>query len=90
MPVAPAAASRKLLDACQHELVELKSASYVTQPHSVVVHRNPVSTSFAHEMHSLGPREVREPDFPFPGTFITSVKESCRAATIAANIKVSL
>ncbi|OAX36088.1 hypothetical protein K503DRAFT_721947 [Rhizopogon vinicolor AM-OR11-026] len=33
-------------------------------------------------MHTLGP------DLPSPGTFVTAVKESCRAATVAANIKV--
>ncbi|KAG1844170.1 hypothetical protein DFJ58DRAFT_803049 [Suillus subalutaceus] len=29
-----------------------------------------------------------EPDFPLSGTFVSSIKESCRIVTVAANIKV--
>ncbi|KAG0704661.1 hypothetical protein DFH29DRAFT_910378 [Suillus ampliporus] len=36
-------------------------------------------------MHCFGPME---PDFPSPGTIISSIKESCRTLTAAAHIKV--
>lgn len=31
---------------------------------------------------------LMEPDFPSSGTFLSSIKESCRIVTMAANIKV--
>jgi hypothetical protein len=32
---------------------------------------------------------LKEPDFPSSGTFVSSIKDSCRIVTMAANIKVS-